>query len=228
MRPSLFDHSACKLSLSIPLSVCSETSPIFSLFFSPPLSLLSQQKSIPVHSLCQHLPTFPSVWLSSLGSLYWKQTVSLSISTLYRLLYSFALNLFLTKRTICWMSLSLSRFFISLISCLCMKSFLPLNIEVEPRLLWVSLLCQFQDDTLGVQQSLGDHKFKQHLKRSLSKWISHNIHSQVQIMKSIFLMKFPICVPSSSSARTRGETRVLKWLWPEKEPTYWAVTDDSY
>lgn len=101
LTPAPQDSSVTRYAVDAPLfvwSLCMQTqslhSPVFLLWdvssllsvllISPPLSHLSQQKSIPVHSLCQHLPTFPSVWLSSsLGSLYWKQTVSLPISIDY-------------------------------------------------------------------------------------------------------------------------------------------------
>lgn len=80
MLPFLFNHSACSsLHSRVPPSVCSETSSSSSLGFSllsPPRSLLSQQKSIPVHSLCQHFSSLPSLFVLIFSVLH---TYSLSI-----------------------------------------------------------------------------------------------------------------------------------------------------
>ena len=73
MLPVLFNHSACKLSLFVHESPVCLLRDIF--FFLPSVILLLSppsaltQKSILVHSLCQHLPTsalFPPSFSSSL------------------------------------------------------------------------------------------------------------------------------------------------------------------
>lgn len=106
MLPFSFNHSACKLSLLIHESpVCLLWDIFFSLFFPSPLpvSLLSQQKSIPAHSLCQHLPSYPL--LPPSFSSHWTYcTAHIQFFCLSQLCIGYFIALHWTVRIICWIS----------------------------------------------------------------------------------------------------------------------------
>lgn len=125
-------HANSVSSFMSPLSVCSETSSFFLFLFSNPLSLLSQQKSIPVHSHCQHLPTslFPPSFSSScLDILYCTHTVSISFYLSLTLQVTLQLYIELVPH---WDAHLLNVIDYYLDRIFSMKSFLTLSIVGEP------------------------------------------------------------------------------------------------